>query len=196
MPISSVPPGMPAPREWFRRLALPDGYRLACAMATAQQQLDGFLKKYSPEMEKLGRSAIAHMRKRLPGAFCLVYDNYNALAVGFGQPTRFGPADLDRLLSRWATLFFMFGATLDDPEGLLEGKGARIRSVRLVRPPQLKSEPIDQLITAAVLQAGWKLDPKAKGDLVIKSISPNSARAAPDQKTPASRLTSITLWLL
>ena len=52
-------------------------------MVSAQQQLDGFLQKYSPEMEKLGRAAIAHLRKRLPGAFCLVYDNYNSLAVGF-----------------------------------------------------------------------------------------------------------------
>jgi hypothetical protein len=53
-------------------------------VATAQQQLDGFVKKYSPEIEKLGRAALAQMRKRLPGAVVMVYDNYNALAVGFG----------------------------------------------------------------------------------------------------------------
>ena len=141
-------------------------------MATAQQQLDGFLKKYSPEMEKLGRSAITHLRKRLPGAFCLVYDNYNALAVGFGPTAK--PSALPISIAfypRWATLFFMFGAALDDPHKLLEGKGARIRSVRLDGLGMLKSAQIDKLITAAVLEAGWTLDSDSKGALVIQSIS-------------------------
>jgi hypothetical protein len=141
-------------------------------MATAQQQLDGFLKKYSPEMEKLGRSAITHLRKRLPGAFCLVYDNYNALAVGFGPTAK--PSALPISIAfypRWATLFFMFGAALDDPDKLLEGKGARIRSVRLDGLGMLKSAQIDKLITAAVLEAGWTLDSDSKGALMIQSIS-------------------------
>lgn len=142
-------------------------------MPTAQQHLDKFLQKYSPEIEKLGHSAIAHLRKRLPGAVCPVYDNYNALAVGFGPEPK--PSTLPLSIAfypRWATLFFMFGSALPDPDGLLQGKGARIRSVRLVDGLRtLKSEPVDALITAAVLQAGWKLTPKAKGELVIKSSS-------------------------
>lgn len=141
-------------------------------MATAQQQLDGFLKKYSPEMEKLGRAAITHLQKRLPGAFVLVYDNYAALAVGFGATAKPSAIPISiALYPKWATLFLMWGATLDDPDGLLEGKGARIRSIRLTGLPMLKSGPIDRLISAAVLQAGWTLDPKAKGQLVIQSVS-------------------------
>ena len=57
-------------------------------MATAKAQLDGFIAKYSPEVAKLGRAAIARMRKLLPAAQVLVYDNYNALAVGFGPSER------------------------------------------------------------------------------------------------------------
>jgi len=141
-------------------------------MPTAQQQLDGFLKKSSPEMEKLGRAAIAYLRKRLPGAFCLVYDNYNALAVGFGPEAKASTLPISiALYPRWAILFLMFGATLDDPEGLLEGKGPRIRSVRLDGLGMLKSEAIDTLVAAAVVQAGWKLDPKAKGELIMQSVS-------------------------
>ncbi len=142
-------------------------------MSTAQQHLDEFLQKYSPEMEKLGRSAIAHLRKRLPGAICMVYDNYNALAVGFGPEAKASTLPISiALYPRWAVLFFMFGATLPDPDGLLDGKGARIRSVRLTGGmTTLKSDGVDSLITAAVLQSGWKLSPKAKGELVIQSIS-------------------------
>ena len=141
-------------------------------MATAQQQLDGFLQKYSPELAKLGRDAIAHMRKRLPGAICLAYDNYNALAVGFGPNDKPSTLPLSiALYPRWANLFLMYGATLEDPEGLLSGKGARIRSMRFDTLAELKSPAVDQLITGAVLQSGWKLDPRAKGELIIKSIS-------------------------
>ena len=149
-------------------------------MATAQQQLDGFLKKYSPEMEKLGRAAIAHLRKRLPGAFCLAYDNYKALAVGFGPGAKVSALPLSiALYPKWATLFLMCGASLDDPDGLMEGKGPRIRAIRLSGLDMLKSEPVDGLIAAAVLQAGWKLDPKAKGELAIKSISPKQRPRRP-----------------
>ena len=144
-------------------------------MATAQQQLDGFLQKYSPDVEKLGRAAIVHMRKRLPGAVTLVYDNYNALAVGFGPPGgKASQIPLSvALYPRWATVFFMYGTSLEDPEGVLEGKGARIRSTRLIDGMKtLKSEAVDRLISVAVMQANWKLDPRAKGELIIQSISP------------------------
>ena len=83
------------------------------------------------------------------------------------------------LFPKWATLFFVFGASLDDPDRLLTGKGARIRSVRLSGLDMLKSEPVDRLIAAAVLQAGWKLDPKAKGELIIKSVSPKQRPRRP-----------------
>lgn len=141
-------------------------------MVTAQQQLDGFLKKYSPQIEKLGRAAISHLRKRLPGAFCLVYDNYNALAVGFGPTPKPSALPISiALYPRWATLFFMFGSTLDDPDRLLEGKGSRIRSVRLDGLEMLKSDAIDRLIVEAVVQAGWTLGPKTRGELIIQSVS-------------------------
>ena len=141
-------------------------------MATAQQQLDGFLQKYSPEIAKLGRDAIVYLRKRLPGAICLVYDNYNALAVGFGPDDRVKTLPLSvALYPRWANLFFMYGTALDDPEGLLEGKGARIRHVRFTTLAELKAPAVYQLLTEAVLHAGWKLTPKARGEIVIKSVS-------------------------
>jgi hypothetical protein len=43
--------------------------------------------------------------------------------------------------------------------------------VRLDGLGGLKSEPLDALVTAAVLQAGWTLDRKAKSEVVIQSVS-------------------------
>ena len=55
---------------------------------TAKQQLDKFLAKYERGVVSTARGALAIVRKRLPGAVEIVYDNYNALAIGFG------PSDL------------------------------------------------------------------------------------------------------
>ncbi len=148
---------------------------------TAQQQLEAFLGKYEPEIATLGRKAITYMRKRLPGAVCPVYDNYNALAIGFGPTAKVSTLPMSiALFPRWVTIFFMMGVYLPDPANLLTGKGARIRSIRLDEGlATLKDPDVDALISAAVMHASWKLDPKAKGELVIKSVSPKQRPRRP-----------------
>ncbi|MEQ1608927.1 MAG: hypothetical protein ABL956_08185 [Hyphomonadaceae bacterium] len=74
----------------------------------------------------------------------------------------------------------MMGSTLPDPEHLLDGKGAKIRSMRLGDGLKtLKSPEIDALIATAVLKADWKLDTRATGELIIKSISPKQRPRRP-----------------
>ena len=54
----------------------------------ARAQLARFIAKFSPEVAARARAILARMRARLPGAVELVYDNYNALAIGFGPSGR------------------------------------------------------------------------------------------------------------
>ena len=55
---------------------------------TPKVQLDEFLAKYSPEIAALARAVHRKMPAQLPGAVELVYDNYNALVIGFGPSER------------------------------------------------------------------------------------------------------------
>ncbi len=55
---------------------------------TAEKQLAAFLRKYHPDIAKQARAAIATLRKRLPDAHVLVYDNYNALVAAFSAGPR------------------------------------------------------------------------------------------------------------
>jgi hypothetical protein len=83
---------------------------------TPKQQLDSFLKKYDPEIARVARRAFVKMRKRLPGAAEIVYDNYNALAIGFGPNEKSSFAIFSVVLyPRWVSLFFLQGAKLPDP---------------------------------------------------------------------------------
>lgn len=57
------------------------------------------------------------MRARLPGALELVYDNYNALAIGYGPTER--QADIIFFIAadpRRISPFFLGGPRLDDPK--------------------------------------------------------------------------------
>ena len=65
---------------------------------------------------------------RIPGAQILVYDNYNALAIGFGPSDKAGQAILSlAVMPRWVTLCFLWGKGLADPHGLLKGEGSRVQ---------------------------------------------------------------------
>ena len=84
-------------------------------------QLDAFLDKFTPEVAAQARAALRKMRARLPGATELVYDNYNALAIGFSPTERTSEAIFSiALFPRWVSLFFLqHGTRLRDPEAYL-----------------------------------------------------------------------------
>src|ERR1051326_7989255 len=99
---------------------------------TAEQQLDKFLAKFTPEVAATARRALIKMRKRLPGAVEIVYDNYNALAIGFGPSERASEAIFSiALCPRYVSLFFLQGAKLSDPHRRLQGSGNVVRYIKL-----------------------------------------------------------------
>ena len=54
-------------------------------ISSAQRQLDQFLSRYTDDVARQARKHLAGLRRRLPTAVQFVYDNYNALVIGFGQ---------------------------------------------------------------------------------------------------------------
>src|SRR4051812_35443509 len=60
----------------------------AKAKTSPEKQLNGFIEKYTPEIATLVKAARGKMQAFLPGAVELVYDNFNALAIGFGPSER------------------------------------------------------------------------------------------------------------
>lgn len=141
-------------------------------METPQDQLDAFIAKFTPEIAARTREALAKMRDRLPGAVELVYDNYNALAIGFGPTERMS----DILFSiavypRWISLFIMGGQILPDPEGLLKGSGNTVRHIVLDTPDLLESPGVQRLIALTLERESSPIDAAQPGRIVIKSIS-------------------------
>src|ERR1700751_2474691 len=98
----------------------------------AERQLDRFLDAYTREIAGLGGGGLSKLRKRLPNELELVYDNYNALAIGFSPSERASEGIFSiALYPRWVSLFFLQGARLSDPEGRLKGSGSVAKHVVL-----------------------------------------------------------------
>ena len=141
-------------------------------MDDAQRQLDGFIDKFTPEVAALTRALLEKAKARIPGATIIVYDNYNALAIGFGASEKAGDAILSlAVMPRWVTLCFLWGARLADPHKLLKGSGSRVRHVRLHTPEDFDDPPIQALIGEALAHADRPIDPGTPQRLIIKSIS-------------------------
>lgn len=146
------------------------------------EQLDGFIAKYSPEIGELARAALAKMRARLPGAIELVYDNYNALAIGFSPTERTSDAIFSiALWPRWVSLFFLQGAGLPDPNRVLKGSGKVARHIVLEHADDLDQPAVAALIARALQRARVPLASAGERRLVIKSVSAKQRPRRPEK---------------
>lgn len=140
--------------------------------SSGNAELDGFIAKFTPAVEALTHILFAKMCARLPGSTIPVYDNYNALAIGFGPDATVKHVVLSlAVMPRWVTLCFTWGVKLDDPHGRLKGSGNQVRSVQLHGASAIDDPDIEALIADALAKAIVPIDPKAPGGIVIKSVS-------------------------
>ena len=117
-----------------------------------------------PEIARLARASRREMRKRLPTAIELVYDNYNALAIGFSSTARASDCIVSlAVYPRGVNLYFMYGAALPDPSGVLLGKGNRGRFVRLASAGDFDKKEIATLLREATGLADPPLPPNGRG---------------------------------
>jgi len=155
-------------------------------VTTPKAQLEAFIARYSPDVAKLGRAAIARMRKFFPAAHVLVYDNYNALAVGFAPSERPSAAVFSiALYPRWVSLFLLKGAGLPDPHKRLQGSGNIVRHVVLTDVSVLDDPQIRDLMQQALARSGASLQTGKRGPIVIRSISARQRPRRISTKTKA-----------
>lgn len=143
----------------------------AALAESVETQVSGFIDKFDPEIARQIRSARKALRKRLPGAVEMIYDNYNFFVIGYGPNERASEAVLSiAAQAKGVSLFFIQGAKLPDPAKILSGSGKQARSLRFDDPKLLLRTEVEELIAAA-LALGTTPMPKSKGYTVIKSVS-------------------------
>ena len=138
----------------------------------AEDQLAECIDKFAPEMAEAIRAVRVALRKRLPTANELVYDNYNFFVIGYSSTLR--PSDCFTQLvadTHGVRLAFYYGSTLPDPAGILLGGGNQNRFIRLASARDLRKPEVEALIRAAIAQGKAPLSATGRGTLVIRSVS-------------------------
>src|SRR5580693_3701598 len=118
---------------------------------TPKEQLDAFIDRFTPEVARMACRALAKMRKLTPGSLELVYDNYNALAIGFSPTERAGDGIFSiALFPPHVSLFFLQGAPLPDPTKRLRGSGNVVRHMVLEDLSIFDEDDVSTLILLAL----------------------------------------------
>ena len=166
----------------------------------AETQLASYFAKYEPAMAKLGKALRAKLRKRLPGLseIVYVYESQSSLVISY-SPTENG-YDAVCTLALYPSLvklFFTGGPQLSkaDPKKLLKGSGKMVRYVELSSAADFDRAEIEVLMAAALKLAKLRLDPSAKGSVIIKAEAQKqrarraakAARAAPTRRKAKTR---------
>lgn len=134
-------------------------------------RLNGFIDKFDAAVARQIRSVRTTLRKRLPGAVELVYDNYNFFVIGYGPNERASEAVISiAAQAKGVSLCFIQGAKLPDPARILRGSGNQTRSMRVESAEVLSRPEVEALIKAALVLGKTPM-PAAKGHTVIKSVS-------------------------
>jgi hypothetical protein len=143
------------------------------------------LEKFELPTARLIRGCRAELRKLLPTAFELIYDNYNFFVLGYCTTER--PSSCIVSLAAAAngvSLSFYRGASLRDPDHVLEGSGKQNRFVRLPSPDMLRNPAVVSLIRAAVAMAEPPLADSRRGRTIMQSVS---AKQRPRRKLTMPR---------
>jgi hypothetical protein len=91
-----------------------------------------FLRPYDREIRDLALQLRALMLEEMAPCFENIYDAYSAVAIGYGTSERLRDGILHiAVYSKHDNLGFNDGATLDDPKGILQGAGNRIRHITI-----------------------------------------------------------------
>jgi hypothetical protein len=153
-----------------------------------ERQLASFIAKYTPEICAQALEIRARMRARYRTALELVYDNYNALAIGYCPTEKTSEAVFSiALFPRWVSLFFLQAKGLPDPDRILKGTGSVAKHVVLKSADDLEHPSVRALMHEAVLRAKVAFPASGAHRLIIKSVSEKQRprRPAEQPKTAA-----------
>ena len=145
-------------------------------------ELEVFLKPFDDHIVKLAFWLRAFIWKLFPECNEMIYDNYNAVAVGWAPTLTLYDTFCSIAVYNNKSVHFGFywGSKLSDPRKLLLGNGKQYRYIRVANKTDFPVTYVKELLAEAHLNslAAIKGDASIRGQTVVKSISPKKNRPA------------------
>ena len=120
-----------------------------------------FLATYHPAVQHVAHELRALIRATVPDAIEAVRVGWTLIGYRIPHGKKAPYFGYVALLVDRAVLGFEFGYLLDDPAGLLTGKGSQVRHVMVRDVSEIRPEPTADLIRAAVRLAMLTKDERA-----------------------------------
>ena len=148
-----------------------------------------FLKPYDREVQKLALDLRALVLEETAPCHENIYDAYSAVAIGYGPTGRVSDGIFHiAVYAKGVNLGFNQGATLADPDGILEGNGKQIRHIKIRTPSDLARPEVRDYVQRArkiALDDARKLGetPSRVVGVVstVKAIYPKKRRPVPSR---------------
>lgn len=110
-----------------------------------------FLKPYDRSIQDLALSLRSLVLEEMAPCCENIYDAYSAVAIGYGWSDRMRDGVFHiAVYTNHVNLGFNFGASLDDPLGILEGRGNQIRHITIKTPAELARPEIRAYVRRAL----------------------------------------------
>lgn len=121
-----------------------------------------FLAAFDAKIAELALAMRAKVIAIAPLANETDWDAYNAVSVVFHYPPKWQDGSFCHIAvyAKHVNLGFNEGASLDDPAGVLQGKGASIRHITLRTVADVDAPYIEPYLRAAIALAGGTIDQK------------------------------------
>jgi hypothetical protein len=149
-------------------------------------ELIQFLRAYPREIAELFFAIRAEVLDEAPDATETIWDAYNAVADGFSYTGKLSDTFIHiAAYSQHVNLGLNQGASLPDPDGVLEGTGNQVRHIKITSIDDLKQPHVRHFIKLAHESVPKPAGAK-RGEPLIREM--NSGRRRPDvEKKPGGK---------
>jgi hypothetical protein len=119
-----------------------------------------FLAAFDAKIAELALAIRAKVIAIAPTANETDWDAYNAVSIGFHYTPQWHHGSFCHIAvyAKHVNLGFNEGASLDDPAGVLQGKGASIRHITLRMLADVDASYVEPYLRAAIQLAGGPID--------------------------------------
>lgn len=112
------------------------------------KQVNDLLKNYAPEVRDLALAIRDEINAMLPYIAEKVYPGWKVILCSVDGSMKRGICAISPL-RKYVNIIFYRGADIDDPDGLLEGDGKKVRHIKIADAAQMRNPAIRHLIKVA-----------------------------------------------
>lgn len=143
------------------------------------KELHEFLKPFPEDVREVTLWLRDFVWEQYPDSNELIYDNYNALVVGFGLTDKAPDVFCSiAVYANYVNFGFLRGSEIPDPDKILNGTGSLYRKLSVKDKKEFPQASIKKLMKTAYANAQSQLKEKQtlKGKVMVKSVSEKKKR--------------------